>query len=251
MELKLFGKSIFEFKRNKSKALLQSSSNAMAKDKFMPDFHSLTANVFDLNSFIAIEAVATPNDSKKQAKGKKIELTPKGVYHTKTLNDDGYKLNCDEEYIDKQLADFTEKLDMIKASPEDMRRGVTEISSVVMRLKNRKRYAEFKDFYDEYPYTTTTKINDVLKIHTNLKLGQVEQFLVDMPPEATKVMKDYTKQTEKLCSKKAVFYIIADKKDFQKTNERRDPILLAQSPFAHVWQILGAWDEEMLFLEEL
>ncbi len=44
---------------------------------------------------------------------------------------------------------------------------------------------------------------------------------------------------------------IADKKDFEKKDKRRDPILLAQSPFGHFWQILGAWDKEMLFLEEL
>jgi len=64
-------------------------------------------------------------------------------------------------------------------------------------------------------------------------------------------MKNYNKATDKLCGKQAVFYIIANKKDFEKTDKRRDPILLAQSPFGHFWQILGAWDEECLIIEEL
>ena len=72
-----------------------------------------------------------------------------------------------------------------------------------------------------------------------------------MPKEAVAAMKEYNKGCDKLCGKQAVFYIIADKKDFEKTNKRRDPILLAQSPFVNRWQILGAWDKEMLFLEEL
>lgn len=80
------------------------------------------------------------------------------------------------------------------------------------------------------------------------KLSKIEQFIADLPSDAMQVMKEYTDNTKKLCDKKAVFYIIADKEDFNKTNKRKDPILLAQSPFGHVWQILGAWDKEMLLL---
>ena len=40
-------------------------------------------------------------------------------------------------------------------------------------------------------------------------------------------------------------------RDFEKQYERRDPILLAQSPFGFYYHILGAWDTEMLYLPEL
>jgi hypothetical protein len=75
----------------------------------------------------------------------------------------------------------------------------------------------------------------------------IAQFIAEMPKEAVEVMKQYNKATGELCD----FYNIADKKDFKKSDQRCDPILLAQSPFGHVWQILGAWDEEMMFVEEL
>jgi hypothetical protein len=56
---------------------------------------------------------------------------------------------------------------------------------------------------------------------------------------------------EALCNKKAVFYLISEKKQQKEVLRRRDPILLAQSPFGFFWQILGAWDDEVKFLEEL
>jgi hypothetical protein len=54
-----------------------------------------------------------------------------------------------------------------------------------------------------------------------------------------------------LSNKTTHFYVIADKKDFDKTPAKRDPILLAQSPFGFFWNILGAWSDEMIFLGDL
>jgi len=34
-------------------------------------------------------------------------------------------------------------------------------------------------------------------------------------------------------------------------DEKRDPILLAQSPFGFYYNILGAWEKEMVYLPEL
>jgi hypothetical protein len=64
-------------------------------------------------------------------------------------------------------------------------------------------------------------------------------------------MKKYTNNMKKLCQKKPVFYVIAEPDKFKKAYEKRDPILLVQSPFGFYWQILGAWDKEMILLSEL
>jgi hypothetical protein len=189
---------------------------------------------------------------KKETELKKsFAKTPKKIFELKYLNKKGFKINTDSKYVDEQLSMFKDKLDLIKTAEFDMSRGVNEIASIVLRLENRKKYSEHKDFFEEFAYTTTDRINSVIKNNQNLKLGKVEQFIADMPKEASDVMKKYNEESKKLCGKQSVFYIIADKKDFQKSEKRRDPILLAQSPYAHVWQILGAWDEEMLLLEDL
>lgn len=253
MQIKLFGKNLFEFKSGLAHAILGEAQSSNRESKYLPDFMSLSETRDPFSSFVSIgEAVqAAPAPERKDAKPEREKLTPKGVYNLKLLHDASFKLNVDPAYLEKQLEDFRDKLSLIKSEEYDMRRGVVEIASVVTRLENRKRYAEFHAFFEEFPYTSTARINDLTKDHDYLKLGQIAQFLADMPKEAVDVMKRYNKTTQDLCKKDPVFYIIADKKDFKKSDKRRDPILLAQSPFGHFWQILGAWDEEMMLLEDL
>ncbi len=252
MKLKLFGKNIFEFKSEKSNLYMQPAMDRLEKSDFLPDFNTMQAH--DLSDFLVMEgpngATAVPIKEKKK-KGINVQITPKGVYELKMLNDEKFEVNTDPEYVDGQLQDFKDKLDLMKVTEYDMSRGLNEISSIIVRMENRKKYSEFRNFFDEFAYTTSSRIADLVEKHNHLKLGKVEQFIADMPKEAVKAMKDYNAKTKELCDKKAIFYIIANKDDFKKTDQRRDPILLAQSPFGHFWQILGAWDEEMLFLEEL
>lgn len=256
MEIKLFGKSLFEMKTNKGAFFLDQGSSHLKESKFLPDFYQLTSTP-DISNYVIMSDPTTTNGSvaipikDKPGKDGDIHLTPKGIYQMKMLNDKEFELNLDPDYVDSQLNDFKEKLGLIKSEEYDMSRGVKEIASVVVRLENRKKYGQADGFFDDYPYAMTSKIEALVKAHDYLKIGQIASFLADLPKEAIQVMKDYNKATDKICGKQAVFYIIADKKDFEKKSIRRDPILLAQSPFGHFWQILGAWDKEMLFLEEL
>lgn len=259
MEIKIFGKKMFEVNSTKGGIFLNQGTSAAKESKYLPDFYQGSGNANnDISNFVITSvsgggAVAVPIQDVKSSKKVKeeIRLTPKGVYELKMLNEKSFKLNVDPKYVDEQITSFKDKLGLIKAEEYDMRHGVNEIASVLLRLENRKKYKDVAAFFDEFPYTTTTKIDKVLKDNGYLKIGQVAQFLADMPKEAVSAMNDYNKHTKQICSKQAVFYIVADKKDFQKTSSRRDPILLAQSPFGHFWQILGAWDKEMLLLENL
>jgi len=258
MQIKLFGKNIFEFKKEQSIFLINQGIDGLKKSEFLPDFYGQTG--LNLNSDSQSQLYAlTEGDiistakriKKEQAKNKKKEITPKEAYSLKLLNEESFEIKTDEKYIDEQIENFKNKFQMIKKEEYDMNRGVIEIQSILIRLENRKKYPNFSEFYSEFAYTTNNKVSELLRTHEHLKLGQVAQFMADMPKEAIDVMKEYTEQTKKLCDKKPVFYIIAKSEDFKKTEKRRDPILLAQSPFGHFWQILGAWDEEMLLLEDL
>lgn len=257
MEIKLFGRSLFKATRNELNwGIAQSEVKA---SKYLPDFFKKD-DVYEFSeAMIAIPsgpmtttAYETGKEKpKKPEEEPKSKLTPKEVYNLEMLHDKAFKLNTDTKYVDKQLADFKDKLGLIKSEEFDMRRGVDEIASIIVRLENRKKYVDNRKFFENYPYTQTSKITELIKNHDYLKIGQVAQFIADMPAEAVSAMKEYNKATDKVCGKQAVFYIIADKKDFKKSDTRRDPILLAQSPFGHFWQILGAWDKEMMFVEEL
>ncbi len=268
MKLKLFGKDVFEFGSSKGNELYGQGINQSKKSKFLPDFYTMRDYSNGSNDLVwaiappemaataPVSSTANGNSyvlTKKQQNEvkKKFALTPKKVFELKFLNKKDFKINTDTKYVEEQLQTFKEKLNLIKSDEFDMSRGVNEIASIVMRLKNRKKYPEVKDFFEQFAYTTTDRVDKVINNHSHLKLGGIEQFIADMPKEASDIMKNYSAKTQLLCNKNAVFYIIADQKDFKKTQQRRDPILLAQSPFAHVWQILGAWDKEMIFLEEL
>lgn len=256
MEIKLFGRSLFEVNKLKGAAVLSDSMSQVKKSKYLPDFHqgfdqgtSMWGNSFisltEATSIVKVEAEPVKVEKEKK------KFSPKEVYNLQMLHDKAFKLKADPTYVDEQIALFKDKLALITSEEYDTTRGTREIGSIVTRLENRKKYAENREFYEQFPYTTSGRIENVLKKHDYLKLGQVAQFLADMPREASDTMKAYNKATAKVCDLQAVFYIIADKKDFEKTTKRRDPILLAQSPFGHFWQILGAWDKEMLLVDEL
>jgi DNA modification methylase len=214
MEIKIFGKSLFS--TNKGEVLLsQALDQTKAQSKYLQDFYTLSQDSNPFESYISLGEVSTVNITGKKPEEKKEEkkgITPKEVWTLQMLNDKAFKLKTDPEYVDKQLETFKEKLGLIKSEEYDMRRGVSEIASIVMRLENRKKYPEFAKFFEEYPYTTTSKINDLVKNHSNLKLGQIAQFVADMPKEAVQAMKEYTANTMKLCEKQAVYYIIVDTK---------------------------------------
>lgn len=262
MEIKLFGKSLFEARKNSGVLFYNTAVDALKKSEYLIDFYKDTGGDMGYYGPVAESVVITTiNGTSLETQKKKVkstpksisknELTPKGVYELKMLNDLSFKMKADPKYIDEQIEMFKEKLGMIKTQEFDMNRGTTEIGSILSRLENRKKYSEFKNYFDEFPYTSTAKIKGLIKENSYLQLGGTSQFLADMPKEAVDVMKQYTTETKKLCDKKPVFYVIARKEDFQKTEKRRDPILLVQSPFGHFWQILGAWDKEMLLVEEL
>lgn len=125
-----------------------------------------------------------------------------------------------------------------------------EVSALLERLQNRKKYAKHKTFFDGFQNTTDEKI-DILLSKYDLVMKTSDIFIPEFPDEAINIMKKYTDKVVKICGKKPVYYVIAEPQLFKKAYEKRDPILLVQSPFGFYWQILGAWDKEMILLSEL
>lgn len=125
-----------------------------------------------------------------------------------------------------------------------------EVTALIERLENRKKYNEHKIYFDSFQNTTDEKMDILLKKY-ELVMKTSDIFVPEFPDVAIKIIKEYEEKVKLICNKKAVFYVIAEAKDFVKKYEKRDPILLVQSPFGFYWQILGAWDKEMLLLSEL
>ena len=151
------------------------------------------------------------------------------------------------------LAGIVEKIQMLKHKEHLIVQHYAkrEVTALIERLENRKKYVEFKGFFDGFQYTTDEKIDKLLEKYDHLTMKTSDIFVPEFPDEAINIMNSYSENMHELCGKKPVFYVIAPKHMFEKAYQKRDPILLVQSPFCFKWQILGAWDEEMLILGEL
>jgi hypothetical protein len=147
--------------------------------------------------------------------------------------------------IDDKISVLKDKEQLIK-----QHYAKREVTALIERLENRKLYPANKTFFDAFSNTTEEKIDQLLSKY-KLVMKPSDIFIPEFPDEAINIMKAYTEKMEELFKKKPVFYVIAEDVHFQKAYEKRDPILLVQSPFGFYYQILGAWDKEMLILGEL
>ncbi len=151
------------------------------------------------------------------------------------------------EDIDAKIAALKIRKGMISSGNQHVSK---ELIGMELRLENRKKWDEFKDFYSQFENTTTGKIQDLINKYKLVFKGS-DLFISSFPDEAINIMKEYKDQTVKLCGKQPYFYVIAEESSFKEEYRRKDPILTVQCPFGAYWQVLGAWDKEMILLEEL
>ncbi len=227
-------------------------------DTFLFDFRNFQAgattgrnisnNVIMGGSFIVngnLDPDAQPLPEEREVKQpptpQKIAMKPKDVLHELETVPTMWSLN-----------NLDDKIGMLKLKEKLITQHYAkrEVTALIQRLECRKKYNAVRDFFDKFDNTTDEKIQNLLDKY-DLVMKTSDLFIPEFPDEAVTVMDAYNKKVLELTEKKAVFYVIAQPDKFQLAYKRRDPILLVQSPFGFYWQILGAWDEEMLLLSEL
>ena len=179
--------------------------------------------------------------SEKDGQKIKVKIKPIDVLNELERTPKSFDLNL----LDQKISILKDKADLINQD-----HALREIEALTSRLENRKKYAEFKLYFDQFDNTNDAKIERLLEKY-DLVMKTSDIFIPEFPDEAIGIMKNYTKKTMELCNLKPVFYVIAEPDKFRKADDKRDPILLVQSPFGFYWQILGAWDKEMIILNEL
>jgi len=230
-------KSLFQNRKN----ITTISTMPGLDETFLFDFKNYQSQYTGdtLNSFITTGG--SEYDSESPTANKKIAVKPKDVLDELETIPTPWTLSNLEVNIEV----LKYKADLITQSYSRI-----EVVALIERLENRKKWHKFKNFFSEFQNTTDEKI-DVLLEKYDLVMRTSDLFVPEFPDDAIEVMKKYTDNMQKLCKKKPVFYVIAEPDKFKKVYEKRDPILLVQSPFGFYWQILGAWDKEMILLSEL
>jgi hypothetical protein len=275
--IKIFGHKLFE--QQKESRLYDFAQHGILKGTSTTMDYGDYVQIADLD-YSGSEVSGITKKKKQPSKKKLPELTPKEIYELGTLTIPKMAINCRPDYLDEQLIVLKQKIELLipkkpraqkvklpKAlgghiadawevrDSSDMtgvyKYAYQEMCSMLIRLENRRQYESFKDGYNDWPYTTSEAIAAVLNAHTHLKAENIATLIPDLPKEAVKEIARYEKLTDKLCDQKTNYYLIVEKAKTTDVTRRRDPILLAQSPFGFFWQILGAWDKEVKFLEEL
>lgn len=273
--MNLFGKDLFKKQKKDDVMLYDFAQHGILKGTSNMDYGDYVQIVTD----IAPESdVAKKNKDKKEDKAP--ELTPKEVHKLGTLTIPDLQINCAPEYLDDQLETLKEKVELImpfQPKPAKVSRkarkqfgiqiadawqinseadlsgankyALKEMQSMAVRLENRRNFNEFD--FSQWPYTTNEAISAVLNTYKHLEAENCTTMIPDLPKDAIKQIKAYEKLVLDLCGRKTHYYLIKEKAKRSDVARRRDPILIAQSPFGFFWQILGAWDKEVVFLDEL
>lgn len=237
-------KSLFPSRKNFTDRVTMPTVMTGLDETFLFDFKNYQSQYtgVTMNSFISIGGeVRSDEDSDSPIANKKIAVKPKDVLEELETIPTPWTLSN----LDDKIGVLKYKAQLITQSYSKR-----EVVALIERLENRKKWHKFKDFFNEFQNTTDEKI-DILLEKYDLVMQTSDLFVPEFPDDAIAVMKKYTENMEKLCKKKPVFYVIAEPDKFRKAYEKRDPILLVQSPFGFYWQILGAWDKEMILLSEL
>jgi hypothetical protein len=151
------------------------------------------------------------------------------------------------------LEDIDDKIMVLNLKKDFIRHNnyaKKEVMDMATRLENRKKYEEHREFFERFDNTDTDKIKALIDKY-DLVLKPSDLFIPKFPKEAMMIMKEYNERVNTICGKKPVYYVVAEKSMFKEEEKRNDPILLVQSPFGIYWQVLGAWDKELVLLEEL
>ena len=198
---------------------------------------------FDLPSDAFENETTTISTEVKESEVKKykIKVKPIDVLNELEVIPTPFSL----EKLDEKIGIMKMKSDLITQV-----HSKREVKALIERLNNRKKYTKNKAFFDKFQNTNDEKIDNLLNKY-DLVMKESDIFIPEFPNDAITVMKEYTDMVNSICKKKPIFYVIAEPSLFRKAYEKRDPILLVQSPFGFYWQILGAWDKEMLLLGEL
>ena len=236
---KLFGK------KSKEKTLAEKEAEAFGYDgldeNFLFDFKNYQSQYSGSGTGLNTVFLQGGSSLTTDEKPKKIAIKPIDVLdQLETIPTPWNLTNLDEKI---EILEYKRDLIVQKYSRR-------EVVGMIERLQNRKHWDKFSKYFNGFQNTTDEKIDDLLEKY-DLVMKTSDLFVPEFPDDAINIMKSYTSQMKKLCDKKPVFYVIAEPDKFRKAYEKRDPILLVQSPFGFYWQILGAWDKEMMLLSEL
>ena len=144
--------------------------------------------------------------------------------------------------LDKQIAVVSRR----KGVLEDQNIMCSDEYRALKYLKSRKKYAKNEKLFN-WPVTVNEKIDDLCKNY-KLMVSPLSTNYKNIPMEAVDEIEKFSEAYSKVCDDMPEFKLIMDQGGKE---QKKDPILLAASPFGSWWYVLGAWDKEVEYVDDL
>lgn len=184
--------------------------------------------------------VESSNESPKSEKkvDERIEKKPVEVFK---------EIISEKPKID--LTNLDKKIEMIKKRIEVLESAGVSISDekeAISFLEARKKYQKYKDEF-KWEITTISSVENLCKKYKLRSVG-INSFYKSLPMEAINELEKFINSYNKVSNINPVLTLIIDEGGKE---DKKDPILLAGSPFGKWYYLLGAWDKEVEFVDDL
>ena len=96
--------------------------------------------------------------------------------------------------------------------------------------------------------TTTNKLIEELQRKYKIQIVGLQGYYKCVSNEALEELEKYSKAWKKISNEVPTINLIID---INGKEHKKDPIIIASSPFGNWWFILGAWDKEIKYVDDI
>jgi len=164
-------------------------------------------------------------------------------------------LEPDFSKLDEKITAVENRIKILKEHLKD--EHLTDEHKALFFLKNRRTYLKtMKKNPLDWAMTNREAIDDLCKRY-KLQTVPLKQYYTLVPNDGVKEMSRYSKAYEAITGDKPIFELIIKVEESkpeekkERTKKDRDPILVANSPLGDFMFVLGAWDDEVEFVDEI
>jgi len=144
--------------------------------------------------------------------------------------------------LDKKIKVVKRRFGIFKEQGLDIRD-----ETIALRYLNaRKKFLKVSKKF-AWPTTTQEKIDTLLSTYKLMKVGAAS-YSRNLPHEAVDEIEKWAEAQALINNEKPELSLICDQGGKE---QKKDPILLAKSPFGDWYFVLGAWDKEVMYVDDL
>jgi hypothetical protein len=196
-----------------------------------------TNSITDTAQGIGVPSIGSSEKPKewgdKRIVKKPVEVVQEIVKETPVLMLDG---------IDQQIKIVQKRIRILKEQNCNVRDEEEALSYLKARTKYKKVHKDFKWAI------SNQEMIDKLQKKYKVQLVGFAAYTKCVPNEALDELDKYLDAYHSIRKDDPELKLITD---YEGPEHRRDPILLARSPFGRWWYVLGAWDKEVEIVDDL